>query len=241
MDLSTLTRSREKVRANLVELDDNSVVAREGCKIYIPQRYINKGLAAVGETVWSVGEFIMATDSGYYCAMLVPAIMSLVPTEVRQIKLDGNSYYELSFTSGSVVIETTWVPKSDSCIPLLFNEFIINGNVPYGYSLFDLIKAFILASKYAGFKMGANPQVYETIINIIARDPDDLNQQYRLVPMALDDVYKKPPVIVGLRNPAVTSTNTVAKLIGSYFQDGTVSALINPSDRVEGVEALLRS
>lgn len=241
MDLSTLTRSREKVRANLVELDDNSVVAREGCKIYIPQRYVNKGLAGVGETVWSVGEFIMATDSGFYCSTLVPGIMSLVPTEVRQIKLDGDAYYELSFAAGSVVIETTWIPKSDSCIPPLFNEFVINGNVPYGFSLFDLIKAFILSPKYAGFKMGANPQVYETIINIIARDAEDMNRQYRSVPLALDDVYKKPPVIVGLRNPAVTSTNTVAKLIGSYFQDGTVSALINPSDRVEGVEALLRS
>lgn len=241
MDLSTLTRNRDKVRANFVELDDNSVVAREGCKIYIPQRYINKGLANVSETVWSVGEFIVVTDSGYYCAMLVPAIVQLVPSEVRQIKLDGNPYYELSFAAGSVVIETTWIPKSDNCIPPLFNEFVINGNVPYGYSLFDLVKAFALSPKYTGFKMGANPQVYETIINIIARNADDLNLQYRTVPFALDDVYKKPPVIVGLRNPAVTSTNTVAKLIGSYFQDGTVSALINPSDRVEGVEAILRS
>lgn len=241
MDLSTLTRNREKVRANLVKLDDSSVVAREGCKVYVPQRYVNKGLAGVGETVWSAGEFVMVTDSGYYCTMLVPAIINLSPTEVRQIKLDGNPYYELAFAAGSVVIETTWIPKSDTCIPPLFNELIINGNVPYGYSLFDLAKCFHLAQKYAGFKMGANPQVFETIVNIISRDPDDLNKQYRSVPFALADVYKKPPVIVGLRNPAVTSTNTVAKLIGSYFQDGIVSSLINPSDRVEGVEALLRS
>jgi len=241
MDLSTLTRSREKVRANMVELDDNSVIALGGCKIYIPQRYVNKGLAGVGETVWSVGEFVVTLDSGYYCTMLVPAILTLSPTEVRQVKLEGNAYYELSFVEGSVVIESSWVPKSDSCIPPLFNELNINGNVPYGFSLFDLIKMYHLAPKYAGFKMGANPQVYETVVNIIARDPEDLNKQYRGVPFVLDDVYKKPPVIVGLRNPAVTSTNTVAKLIGSYFQDGTVSALINPSDRVEGVEILLRS
>lgn len=241
MDLSTLTRNRDKVRANLVKLSDNSVICREGCKVYIPQRYVNKGLAGVGETVWSVGEFVMVTDSGFYCAMLVPAIINLSPTEVRQIKLDGNPYYELSFAEGSVVIETTWIPKTDSCIPPLFNEFMINGNIPYGYSLFDLVKAFHLSDKYTGFKMGANPQVFETIVNIIARDPDDLNKQYRGVPQSLDDVYKKPPAIVGLRNPAVTSTNTVAKLIGSYFQDGVVSSLINPSDRVEGVEALLRS
>lgn len=241
MDLSTLTRNREKVRGNLVKLDDHSVIAREGCKVFIPQRYVNKGLAGVGETVWSVGEFVMTTDSGYYCAMLVPGIITLTPTEVRQVKLDGNAYYELAFAAGSTVIESTWIPKSDTCIPPLFNELVINGNIPYGFSLFDLMKCFHLAPKYAGFKMGANPQVFETIINIIARDPDDLNKQYRGVPMALADVYKKPPTIVGLRNPAVTSTNTVAKLIGSYFQDGIVSSLINPSDRVEGVEALLRS
>lgn len=241
MDLSTLTRNREKVRANLVKLDDNSVVCREECKIYIPQRYVSKGLAGVGETVWSVGEFVMVTDSGFYCATLVPAIMTLVPTEVRQVKLEGNPYYELSFAPGSTVIASTWVAKSDASVPPLFNELVINGNIPYGFSLFDLIKCFHLAPKYTGFKMGANPQVFETIVNIIARDPADLNKQYRSVPLALADVYKKPPTIVGLRNPAVTSTNAVSKLIGSYFQDGVVSALINPSDRVEGVEALLRS
>lgn len=240
MDLSKLIRDKDRVRANLVKLDDNSVVAKEGCKIYIPGRYVNKGLAGIGDTIWTVGIFTITTDSGFYCTALGPALITLVPTDIRQVKVDGNPYYEFSFEPGSTVIQSTIVGKNDRLIGPLFNEFLINGNVPYGFNLLDLIKLFKLSQKYCGFTMGTNNQIFEAIVNIVARDSKDLNKLYRYTVNSLDEIYTNPPTIIGLRNAAKTSTNTVAKLVGSYFADGLVSALINPSDRVEGVEEILR-
>ncbi|AHI60318.1 hypothetical protein RAY_168 [Erwinia phage vB_EamM_RAY] len=240
MDLSKLTRNKDKVRANLVKLDDNSVVAKGGCKIYIPGRYVNKGLAGIGDTIWTVGIFTIVTDSGFYCTALGPATITLDPTDIRQVKVDGNPYYEFSFEPGATVIQSTIVGKNDRLIGPLFNEFLINGNVPYGFNLLDLIKLFKLSQKYCGFTMGTNNQIFEAIVNIVARDSKDLNKLYRYTVNSLDEIYTNPPTIIGLRNAAKTSTNTVAKLVGSYFADGLVSALINPSDRVEGVEEILR-
>ncbi|AUG86276.1 virion structural protein [Erwinia phage vB_EamM_Desertfox] len=240
MDLSKLIRDKDRVRANLVKLDDNSVVAKGGCKIYIPGRYVNKGLAGIGDTIWTVGIFTIVTDSGFYCTALGPATITLDPTDIRQVKVDGNPYYEFSFEPGATVIQSTIVGKNDRLIGPLFNEFLINGNVPYGFNLLDLIKLFKLSQKYCGFTMGTNNQIFEAIVNIVARDSKDLNKLYRYTVNSLDEIYTNPPTIIGLRNAAKTSTNTVAKLVGSYFADGLVSALISPSDRVEGVEEILR-
>lgn len=240
MDLNRLKRNKDKVRLNLVKLDDRSVVAKEGCNIYIPQRYVNKGLAGIGETIWSVGIFTITLDSGYYGVMLLPVGVVMQPTEVRQVKIDDVVYYNCRFESGSTVMESHLVEKTDDYIGGLFGEFIIGANIPHGFNLLDLIKLFSLAEKYTGFQVGSNHQVYETIVNIMARDKDDLSKQYRYRFHQLSDVESQPPYIVGLRNAAITATNTTAKLVGSYFDDGTVAALINPTTRLEGVEEILR-
>lgn len=240
MDLKTLRRDKTKVRNILVKMSDGSVVAKEGCNIYIPQRYVNKGLAGIGERVWSVGTFVIAADNGCYCTMLLPIAIVMQPTEIKQIKMDDVHYYDCRFEPGSIIMENVLVEQTDNYIGDLFGEYVIGANLPHGFNLLDLIKVFSLAGKYAKFKVGSNHQVFETVVNIMARDKDDLNKQYRYRFNSIDDLYTSPPWIVGLRNAAITSTNTSAKLVGSYFDDGTVSALINPATRLEGVEEVLR-
>lgn len=241
MDISKLTRDPKKVRAIFVEMEDDSIVTREGCKIYIPNRYINKGLAGIGDTVWSVGVFVIVTDSGSYSISSATSFLTLDPSDIRQVKLpDENMYYELYFPAGSVVFKSKWLSKTDKPIDPLFEEFVINGNIPYGFTVFDYAKLFRFANMYSGFSMGANNQIFESLVAITARDPKDLNKQWRYCNTKQTDAYTNPPVIVGLRNAARISTNTTAKLLGSYFGDARVSALINPPSRLEGVEEILR-
>jgi hypothetical protein len=52
--------------------------------------------------------------------------------------------------------------------------------------------------------------------------------------------FTKPPTFIPFRSPIYGATNTTAKLIGAYFDDSINSALVNPSEKVEGVESLLR-
>ncbi len=46
---------------------------------------------------------------------------------------------------------------------------------------------------------------------------------------------------VPLRSVFYSAPGTVNKLAGAYFQDGIVSALVNPSTQVESVESVLRA
>lgn len=241
MDISTLTRSAKKIRANLVEMEDNSIVVREGCKIYIPSRFINKGLAGIGDNVWALGCFLIVTDSGFYDISLAQCDLFFEPADIRQVKLpDEKMYYEMYFPAGSTFIQSSYVKKSDKNIDPMFEEFIINGNIPYGYTVVDLVKLFRHAVYFTGFNMGANNQIYETMVSIICRARTNLNSKWGYVINNQAQLISEPPVIVGLRNAPRLSTNTTAKLLGSYFNDGVVSALNNPSTRLEGVEGVMR-
>ena len=55
MDPRTLTRDAPKIHAVLKELEDKRLVTTKGCKIYIPSRYAERGLAQVGVETNIVG------------------------------------------------------------------------------------------------------------------------------------------------------------------------------------------
>ncbi|MNJ68815.1 hypothetical protein D3C77_650980 [compost metagenome] len=56
-----------------------------------------------------------------------------------------------------------------------------------------------------------------------------------------EDIRYTPPTIIPLRNVSYGATNTIAKLTGSRFDEGMTSAIVNPGDRVERTEMVLRT
>jgi hypothetical protein len=50
----------------------------------------------------------------------------------------------------------------------------------------------------------------------------------------------KPPEIIALRSVQDGASNTTAKLMGAYLDEGINSALVDPAERLERVEDLLR-
>ena len=71
-----------------------------------------------------------------------------------------------------------------------------------------------------------SPEMFD---NINSRVVDDLKT-----------IRKNPPAYIALKNLTYAATNTVARIGGSFFGDGLVSALTNPSERVERIESILR-
>ena len=55
-----------------------------------------------------------------------------------------------------------------------------------------------------------------------------------------EDLKTKKFVTIPLRSVAYAASNTTNKLAGSYFSVGLTSALVNPTERVEKIEAILR-
>ena len=239
MDISLFTRDATKVHQDLVEQKDGSVITKSGCKIYIPSRFTERGLAAAGSIVNTVSIYAISVGN-YYGVSAAPVTVGLTPSSTNIVTFDESDYLEFSFDPGSVVFPSTELVRDDTLLYKIFDEIIAMGYSPWYLNYEDMGKLFTESAYYAGPALGSNNSILELIASSIARDPDNLNQYYRQGLSSLEQVKSRPPEFIALRNIQLGATNTTAKLLGAYFDEGLTAALVNPSTRNERVEDLLR-
>lgn len=240
MDIKRLVRDASKVHACLKELPDGRLVAVKECKIYVPSRFAERGLASIGIETHIVGIYAIVVEDIYYGISIVNAMMRIEPTSTIKIMIGDEEYYEFYFRPGSTVTPSVNLVKTDTLVYKIYDEIIAKGRVPWYLGYPELGKLFDTAKYHAGANIGTNHEVTELIISMIARDPKDRHQYYRKTIKSLQDGIDNPPAFIPLRSVTYAATNTLNKLAGSYFNEGVVSALVNPTDRTERIEALLR-
>ena len=240
MNSTHWVRNPGKVHEALMELPDGSVTTKRDVKIYIPQRFVEKQLAAIGAETYIVGIFVMVVDDKFYAVSTVNAMMRIQPSTISTVKFDGDSYLEFYFAPGSVVIANTLLLKADALVYKIFNEIIAKGHVPWYVNYEDLAKLFDTADTHAGVNLMGSHAILEMFAAAIARDPNDRSKYYRHAIQQQSDVETSPPKMIALNSVTYGATNTTAKLLGSYWDDGLTSALVNPSQKTEQIEELLR-
>lgn len=240
MDFKKLQRNAEKIHSVLEELPDGRLVTKKAIKIYIPSRFIERGLAEIGIKTHIVGIYAIVLDDTYYAVSLVNAMVQIEPSSTTKVMFDEEQYYEFSFDPGSTVLSSTNLVKTDTLVYRIYAEIISKGNVPWYLGYLDLAKIFDTAKYHAGANIGKNHEVTELVISIISRDKENRHLNYRQVVKDFNEIKTKPPVYISLKNLTYAATNTTNRIAGSYFGDGLVSALVNVTDRVEGIENILR-
>jgi hypothetical protein len=240
MDWKRYQRDASKVHAVLVEQPDNSVMTTRGVKIYVPERFSEKQLAVIGAETYIVGIFAIVVDDLYYGVSTANAMMRIKPSLISTVKFDDSTYLEFSFEAGSTVIATTELIKTDTLVYRIFDEMIAKGHVPWYLSYDDLAKLFETAEYHAGMRLTRSHAILEMIAAAVARDPQDRTKYYRHSVVNQADERSRPPVVIPLRSITYGATNTTSKLLGSYWDQGLTSALVNPSTKVENIEDLLR-
>jgi hypothetical protein len=240
MDFRKLVRNPAKVRECLREMEDTSVVAIKPVRIYIPTRYAERNLASVGADTWIVGICATVTEDGFYSVSLINAMWRIEPTSTEKVMFDEDEYFEFYFEPGARFISTTNLVKTDTLVYRIYDEIVSKANVPWYLNYMDMGRIFDTAKYHAGTNVGENNVITELIISIIARDMLDRHIGFRLTLKEVDDVFKKKPAYIALRSVTYAASNTTNKLAGNRFQDGMVSALVTPTDRVEKLEELLR-
>lgn len=240
MEPKKLKRDASKVHACLKELPDGRVVTTKECKIYIPARFAERGLAFIGIETTIVGIYAIVVDDTYYGISMVNAMMRIEPTSTVKVSIDEEEFYEFSFDPGSTVISSTQLVRNDQLVYKIYDEIIAKGHVPWYLGYSELGKLFDTAKYHAGANIGTNHEVTELIVSMIARDVKDRHRYYRTAIKSYEDLVKNPPAFIPLRSVTYAATNTTNKLAGSYFSDGLVSSLVSPADRVERIEDLLR-
>lgn len=239
MIVSSLIRDAKQIHQALHEMPDGKVVALKPCKIYIPMRYAERKLAYVGVETYILGIFAITVDDKYYGVSMLNTMIPIEPTQTNKVKIGGEEYYEFVFVKGATVFKSTVLVRTDSLVYRIYDEFLALGHIPWYVGYEELGKIFDSAKEFAGANVGTNPEVTQLICSILARDPKDRTRYYRTVAKAPEDLIKNPPVYVPLKSVQYSATNTTTKLGGSYFQQGVVSTLIDPSTRVERIESLL--
>jgi hypothetical protein len=240
MDIKNLVRDASKVHASLHETKNGQLVAAKACKIYIPTRFEDCRLANIASDIRVVGIFMISVEDKYYGVSLANAMMSLTPTTTSIVTVAEEDYYEFTFEKGSVVCPNMDLVKDDKLVYSIYDEIIAKGHVPWYFSYEDLGKLFATAKYHGGINLGSTNAPLEMIAAAISRDMKDRTKYYRHSIKTLANQYDTPPAFIAFRNVIHGATNTTAKLMGAYFDDGLMSALVNPSTKTEGIEDLLR-
>ncbi len=241
MNIHHLVRDAEKVKAALKQTDGGSLVAVAPVKIYVPTRYAERGLANIGIETQICGVYAMTVDDSHYCVSMVNAMVPITPSSMMKVLIDEDEYYEFEFDKGATVIPLLDLLKTDALVYKIYNEIIAGGHTPWFLDYKDLAQIFDSAKEHAGANIGQNHEVTELLISLVARNAKNRNEYYRHAIRDMGDLLANPPVFIPLRSVEFAASNTLNKLAGSYFSRGVVSALNNPTDRLERLDAILQA
>lgn len=240
MDAKKFKRNPLGVQGLLKNRPDGSVVTAKPVRIYIPAHFAEHQLANLGGKTFISGIFMIAAEDFTYGVSTTNAMMEITPTNTVEVQFGDETYLEFLFEAGSTVFANRHLVKADMFIYSIYNVLLASGHIPWFLELEDLGKIFRSSYKHAGVHVGANDQIIEMIAASIARSAQDRTQYYRHVIQNKQDVKTNPPAFIPLRSVTYGATNTTAKLMGAYFDEGLVSAIMNPADQVEPIEELLR-
>ena len=228
---------RDGVKTNsflkkLVSGDKVKLTTSKPAFIYIPYRFVTSGLAYVEDTVKIISQYAIVIGDVYAVAN-VPALVEIKPESRKRIKIYEEEYLEFSFDANSVVIEDLNLFQNSTMVYYIFNEEIAKGNVPLYFNDVDFLKSLDLTNEFANLNLGKNNVSLEMIISSITRNRKNLTQYYRTNP---DGNFE----FIALRNIQLGATNSLSKVMGSYYELGLTSALARESDKLEDIEKLLR-
>lgn len=238
MNVNTLKRDALRVNETLKVLPDGSTITTTGCSILVPEKYIDKQLAFIGNEVSILGIYAIVTPDGFYAVSSAMCMLRVDPSSNNKLTIGDDNYLELVFPKNSTVILSSDVVKRDVIAYQVYDFFIDAGNIPWFMTYDDLLKLFYGSDQYAGISFGANHAIIPLIISNIARDPNDKTKYYRQS-IALNP--KLDPAFIPFKSVIYGPKTTTAKLMGAYFDSALVSALTNPNERIEKVETLLRT
>lgn len=235
-----LKRNPEKVLAALQDLPNGRVIAKKKLTITFPVRFRDINLAVIGKVSFVYGLFAILVDDEY-ALLNLNGYIELGEAAIKIEQVGEVEYYTFTYDPGETVILTKDIIARSSLIFTAIDEFVFKGKVPWYVGYEDMGKIFETAQSYAGSRARIIPSMMEFFAAYTARQKEDRVRFIREGAKTRSDFTPDKIRWVPLRSVFYSAPGTVNKLAGAYFQDGIVSALVNPSTQVESVESVLRA
>ena len=226
-----LVHNREAILSKLKEQGDR-LIALSDLSVYVPYRFRSKSLLYMGNENITIG-YIGVSDGTNYAAYTIPAMIKLGRSEINEISVEDEPYYEFKFKKGDAVIMDLNLVMDDSLLYSANDEFIAKGHIPAYMEYEDLHYLFLFTKYYTGINVGANANTMDFFYSTISRDGADLTKQYR-------NGSKGEVVYIPFRAISLTANSTLARMNGSYADSGINAALIDKTESLNKTEELLR-
>lgn len=230
--MKKLKRDSQRILNALTEIN-NTLVAKENLRIHVPVRFATRGLGQVGIETFICCMYAIITDDDHYDVSNYCAIAKIEPHKTEEIVIDNVEYYEFTFLKGQVIMPNVQLVRRDMLIFNIMDEFIFKGNVPWYFTPNDLARIMDTAKTAGDSAVGEWLDVIELIVSVVTRVKGEKKIYYRNGNGGAYD-------FVALSNVFYVASSTLPKLAGNYFNDGVVSAIMEPVDEVQRVERLLR-
>lgn len=240
MDKTKLVRDKAYIINVLQKTPDKTTRVKEECRIYIPAMYVDKGLASIGTDTYIVGIFPIVCN-GKFSTMICNAMVRIDPALTNRLTIDDEHYIEFVFPKDSIMFSSNNVVRINTLTYKIFEYYHSSAYVPWFVTYNQMSRLYASAKDYADANIGANHETDELLASVIARNPNNRRQYFRQYTDFDDNLTEHQPVYISMRNVAYSATNTMSKMSGARFTDGTVSALVSPTTRIEPMERLLRT
>lgn len=237
MDVKNLKHDPALIKTLYTVQSDKSVTVNRDFEVHIPKRFVENGMAVVGDTVETAAVLGLVIPGVAYAPLVALLDVILKPLSIREAAIDGSQYLILEFTKGDTFIESLETIQDPNKAYAFSLEFNVYAKVPWYVSKDVLTGIFDNAKSECGTTVGTSPQVARVNNALMFRDPDNLDNSYRNSKAMLEG---REPVIVGLNNSAMLISGTFPKTTGGYLRDNTLAAIINPDTKVTDLEKIIK-
>lgn len=215
-------------------VDDKIYVEVAKLDVYIPKRYTEFKFCSIEETVTTFGIVDLVINDTELKGLLLPNFITIEPKEITETTIDGVTYIKCSFSKNDIFMSNRVVVKNKFLIIKMFKEFFGFANLPRFINYNNCHLLFSNIDKMTGMNLNTGNEILEMAFAYLYRSKNNLSIQARYIGK------NEPKEFIGLRNVSYGPDSTLAKIFGSYMDEGINSSLVNPNEQNKQLEDIMR-
>jgi len=223
INIESLTRNHKKISSSLSVNSDGNVVSSKRLRLYFPSRFDEIGFNKVGTVVNLISIYVLVDDDDNYLVKNSPIRIDSVPTSIKEVKMDNESYYELTFEVGDAIVKSLEVVDDSGFIFKVFKEILEAGNKPWFMDYEGTINLFTDNSDAFPTPISDFPIAIEIVVGEGGRTKKD---KKLTVNQSIDKKEEADSIfhLVGI-NSVNNMRSVAARIVGPRLKVGLTSAL----------------
>lgn len=238
-DIENIKLNPKAIKPKITE-EKERFIANEDLFIIFYNRFYDRDLVFIEEKVRLLGLFIIVDSKGNYAKVMLPNFINMSPNMISDVSIQEKEYTVLHFYKGNDIVSERKLIKNDDFTFNIFEDFFINGNIPFFMSYDDMVKFFLKVRKFANSNLVDNPKGIEVLTSIIGRNRNDTKKYIRQTIKSKDDITEKSMKFISLSNITEGYNNTISKITGAYLKEGIVSAIVDPETQESDLTKILK-